>query len=489
MHDSVREELQTKISSAPRKLTIEIEDDIPEMTSASHVVEAQMPVQTRMPVEEPKPSVSPRIEAPAVENVERERGAVTTEFRGARRTSPIVMEFQGRGSAIPDWRLQMQNAVRQRREASSGTLAPPPVERPTLLRVAGSTNAAVAVQTGVVEETRSAPSARVAARSVARRTEEPRQRFSIHEGGAKTAAPKAPARRGVKTFPIAVADQTGAGKLAPPPSAEELEEKLSSIEEPLMPLFDRALDTNKLPAIPRPSPSESLTESSESTNSTAGDFETGELKIEESLLREVNPADEADDIFGEELVIDDDVEHVAQEIQRDTTPVAAFEDIDGLYDTDAPGFEEFDEVDEQEYEEEIDDLAPLTMRFNAGLLDLLVGSFTSILILSPFILSGGQWMTPTGLLAFGLTLAIVMFIYMTASVAIAGRTLGMRVFCLEMIDVEENEYPSFHQAALSASLYLVSLALGGIGFVTTLFNPEKRAMHDLLSGTIIIREY
>jgi uncharacterized RDD family membrane protein YckC len=150
--------------------------------------------------------------------------------------------------------------------------------------------------------------------------------------------------------------------------------------------------------------------------------------------------------------------------------------------------EDADEADDI-YEEEIDDLAPLTMRFHAGVLDLIVGGFTSLLILSPFIITGGQWLSTTGLVAFGLTLAFVMFIYMTASVGFAGRTLGMKMIGLEMIDVEENEYPNFHQAALSSSLYLVSLGLGGVGFATALFNPEKRAMHDLLSGTIIVREY
>ncbi len=65
----------------------------------------------------------------------------------------------------------------------------------------------------------------------------------------------------------------------------------------------------------------------------------------------------------------------------------------------------------------------------------------------------------------------------------------MRIFSLEIVDAEENEYPTIQQAAVHSSIYLVSLALGGVGFVTMMFNEEKRAIHDLLSGTIIVREF
>jgi uncharacterized RDD family membrane protein YckC len=96
--------------------------------------------------------------------------------------------------------------------------------------------------------------------------------------------------------------------------------------------------------------------------------------------------------------------------------------------------------------------------------------------------------TIQGLLAFLATFAIVMFIYMTVSIGFLGRTFGMRLFSLEIIDIEENDYPTFHQAAVNSCVYLVSLALGGIGFLPLFFNSEKRAAHDLLSGTIVVRE-
>jgi uncharacterized RDD family membrane protein YckC len=82
-----------------------------------------------------------------------------------------------------------------------------------------------------------------------------------------------------------------------------------------------------------------------------------------------------------------------------------------------------------------------------------------------------------------------MFVYLTTAIGMFGRSFGMRLFSLELIDIEENEYPTFHQAAVSSSVYLLSLVFGGIGFLTMLFNEEKRAVHDIVSGTIVVKEY
>jgi uncharacterized RDD family membrane protein YckC len=138
---------------------------------------------------------------------------------------------------------------------------------------------------------------------------------------------------------------------------------------------------------------------------------------------------------------------------------------------------------------EIDDLAPFAMRFNSGVFDLIIGGFAALILLSPFAFFGGDWFSLGGLLTFTATWSIVMFVYLTVCIGVYGRTLGMRLFSLEIIDADENEYPTFHQAAVSSAVYLLSLPLFGASFVTIFFNEEKRAAHDLLSGTIIVNEF
>ena len=138
--------------------------------------------------------------------------------------------------------------------------------------------------------------------------------------------------------------------------------------------------------------------------------------------------------------------------------------------------------------DEIDDLAPIAMRFNAGLFDLIIGGFTTLILLSPFLFASEGWISLSGFFAIAAVLSVVMFVYLTASISYFGRSFGMKLFSLELVAADGSEYPTLHQAAVNSSVYLLSLAFGGLGFVPMLMNEERRAAHDLVSGTILIRE-
>jgi uncharacterized RDD family membrane protein YckC len=70
-----------------------------------------------------------------------------------------------------------------------------------------------------------------------------------------------------------------------------------------------------------------------------------------------------------------------------------------------------------------------------------------------------------------------------------GKTLGMRMFGLELIDANASDYPTFHQAAVNSAIFLLTLPIVGAGFVTMVFNEERRAVHDLAAGTLIVTEF
>ena len=141
-----------------------------------------------------------------------------------------------------------------------------------------------------------------------------------------------------------------------------------------------------------------------------------------------------------------------------------------------------------ETEPEEDYYPQVSLRFNAALFDLLICAFLSLILLSPFMLLNGRFFSVEGFFAFLATCAIVSFIYLTTTIGFLGRSFGMKIFSLEIYDIEEDNYPTLHQAAVSSSVYLLSIALGGIGFLTMLLNSEKRAVHDLISRTVIIKE-
>jgi uncharacterized RDD family membrane protein YckC len=140
-------------------------------------------------------------------------------------------------------------------------------------------------------------------------------------------------------------------------------------------------------------------------------------------------------------------------------------------------------------QDEIEDLAPFSMRFGAGLFDFIIGGFAAMLLLSPLAFTSGNWFTATGLLTFVGTWAIVTFVYMAACVGLFGKTMGMRLFQLELVDAVENEYPTLRQASVNSAVFLISIFFAGAGFLTVFFNEERRALHDLVSGTILVREF
>jgi uncharacterized RDD family membrane protein YckC len=129
------------------------------------------------------------------------------------------------------------------------------------------------------------------------------------------------------------------------------------------------------------------------------------------------------------------------------------------------------------------------MRFGAAVFDLIIGGFAAAIILSPFLVSSASLASLSGFLAIGGAILVVMFIYQTATMAFIGRTFGMKLFSLEIIDAEMNELPTLHQSAVNSAVYLLSLLLLGIGFLPAFFNEERRTLHDMLSGTLLIREY
>ncbi|HLM03339.1 MAG TPA: RDD family protein, partial [Pyrinomonadaceae bacterium] len=404
---------------------------------------------------QPLPTIPAKPVQPAVQKPQ------TSEIAG-KVTSPTLVDFRHKNAVVPEWRLHLQNAVRKRHDRG-GSSQTQPAETVSSVAAAPqamalATSGATALQAEPVAQDNPVIAGNPKLEAAMRRIEQSRQMYYAEEEKPKpqlTAVPQSQPQQQTaqpKTFPYAVPNQTFEAtplktEIAAPPRTQPktfiIEKKAETIVEREVEKFD----TNKLPPL-----SQVVKTASNSVETPAINFKATENKINFA-------APSVDDFFEE----NDDVTAYSAE--------------------DAEVFEQ-----EAEELEEIEDCAPVSLRFNAGLFDLIIGSFLSFILLSPFMLLNGNLFTLQGLLAFLATFAIVMFIYMTVSTGFLGRTFGMRLFSLEIIDIEENDYPTFHQAAVNSCVYLFSLALGGIGFLPLFFNSEKRAAHDLLAGTIVVRE-
>ncbi|MDQ3061552.1 MAG: RDD family protein [Acidobacteriota bacterium] len=410
INDSVREELVGKISVAAKK-SLNFEIKINTMSNKT-----PEPVKNIAP---PKPvAAAPKL---------------TTSDLSAKSTNPTLIEFHNKNAAVPEWRLQLQNAVRQRQELDK----PQTVDGENLSaapRAKLVTSGANALKTETVEKPQQILHDNPDVARALQRIKDSRQKFLVKEEQSQP-VPSVSAPKANKNYPFYIAGKTDDANV----KRAEVNPSINSFAKPKLASSLRTekekLDTNKLPPLPKPA-------------EISSSFET-------------------------RTIVSEKVEAKIEEIPKTEIKLLKFEEII--------------ECEETEIEE-FDDYPTFAMRFNAGLFDLIIGSFSSLLLLSPFVFLGGDWVSMAGLFAFVATCAIVMFIYLTTTIGLYGKTFGMRLFSLEIVDLEGEDYPTFHQAAVSSSVYLLSLALGGIGFLTLPFNEDRRAVHDLVSGTIVVKE-
>jgi len=429
LNDSVREELALKISPLSKISKAQTNE-----TKTAAKTESVVQKTLVMPVVPPEKNIE--ISAPPAFKLNNR--PQTSEIM-TKMTSPTLVEFNNKNAALPDWRLQLQNSVRKRLGTRQTEETETPMVQTAPRRVNNLvTNGATALKAEAEFENEPVTQPNPLLSKALQRISQSRERYLVTETCAEidTSLPPNIPQNSLKYLP-----------------ASDREEIISRQVRPNLLQFkaearDKKFETNKLPPPPTPA------------------------KISSSFDKKpIEPK-------RIEIDIEDDIPDMIQI------------NSDEIHKTNSNGKTVFSENTEKiEQTEEIEDLAPISLRFNSAIFDLLIGSFLSLILLSPFMMLNGRFFSLEGFLAFLATFSIVMFIYLTTTIGFLGRTFGMRIFSLEIVDIVENDYPTLHQAAVSSSVYLLSLAFGGLGFLPMLLNSEKRAAHDLLSKTIILKEY
>jgi uncharacterized RDD family membrane protein YckC len=149
------------------------------------------------------------------------------------------------------------------------------------------------------------------------------------------------------------------------------------------------------------------------------------------------------------------------------------------------GIELLPKVSDQEVT--YDDRAPRAKRLAAASFDL----FVVALLCAPFAaaieLTMGNWGDPRVAASMGGIVVVVLFLYQTCSVALAGRTWGMSLCSLHAVDATSARVPTTGQCVRRALVLIVSLATLGLGILYSLFDAEGRTAHDILSGTVVVK--
>lgn len=130
--------------------------------------------------------------------------------------------------------------------------------------------------------------------------------------------------------------------------------------------------------------------------------------------------------------------------------------------------------------------ASLPRRIAGGVIDLVIVAFASSPFAAIIEITNGTWHDPRVSGSLAGVVAVLMFVYLTATVAFSGRTWGMALVSLRAADDRSGLIPTVGQCARRAVVYMLSLAPLGAGLLLALFDRERRAPHDRLSNTVVI---
>lgn len=136
----------------------------------------------------------------------------------------------------------------------------------------------------------------------------------------------------------------------------------------------------------------------------------------------------------------------------------------------------------------LDDRATLGRRIVAGLVDLLlVGALSSpsAIIIE---MTNGNWSDLRVIASLAGVVLTVMFFYLTIATAATGRSIGQWLLSLRTVDARNGLIPTVGQCARRAFVFILSLALAGVGLLFAFIDAEGRALHDHFSGTITVRD-
>lgn len=134
---------------------------------------------------------------------------------------------------------------------------------------------------------------------------------------------------------------------------------------------------------------------------------------------------------------------------------------------------------------------PLSFRFIAALLDIILCAGATLGLIALFAPAGFFTTEKFGwgsVLTVFAVFAAVKFVYLTSAIVLAETTFAYRLFSLRIIHAEDGSAVTILEAMLNTIGYLVTLALAGIGLIAIFFSTERRALHDWLSGTVVINE-
>ncbi|PSR56477.1 RDD family protein [Adhaeribacter arboris] len=121
----------------------------------------------------------------------------------------------------------------------------------------------------------------------------------------------------------------------------------------------------------------------------------------------------------------------------------------------------------------------LRRRFASYFIDLfiIIGAFMLVGYVIDLVGSVPGWLR-------GSILIFTLFLYDPIFISLFGGTIGHQLLDMRVIHVKSSGNLNFGLAVLR---FVVKVLLGWLSFLTIMFNPERRAIHDIISDSLVIK--
>jgi uncharacterized RDD family membrane protein YckC len=131
--------------------------------------------------------------------------------------------------------------------------------------------------------------------------------------------------------------------------------------------------------------------------------------------------------------------------------------------------------------------APIFFRLVSGIMDIVVVCLLSSPAVVLARMADLKWQDSRTLLFAAGTFIVMGFVYLTISTAFTGRTLGMKLLSLRVVDARTGLIPTGGQSAARALIYMLTLAFAGLALLYTFVDRERRTAHDHFTRTAVVR--
>jgi uncharacterized RDD family membrane protein YckC len=125
-------------------------------------------------------------------------------------------------------------------------------------------------------------------------------------------------------------------------------------------------------------------------------------------------------------------------------------------------------------------------RLISATLDLIICALLTSPIAAAIHFTGNNVQDPRALIVIGGSFVVMTFIYLTLMTALTGRTCGMRLLSLKVIDRKTGLIPTGGQSIGRSFFYLLSITTV-LGMLSPFFSREGHTVHDRFTRTAVVR--